>query len=231
MIRYKCLVLDHDDTVVMSTKEVHYPAFLEMLVLLRPNIHISQEEFIAYNFNIGFQKLCYDVLRLDEEEMKIEYDIWKKHTRNTIPKPFPGMKELLIKYKNQGGIIIVSSHSESFEIKRDYRENFGFEPDMIFGWDIEAELRKPNPYCLDSIMHYYHLTNNDVLMVDDAKSGYLMCKERNVRFVGNCYYDSSPEIKLFLKKNADFTIESVAELYPIIFKQQTKEKQNEKINY
>ena len=219
MLRYKCLVLDHDDTVVMSTKEVHYPAFLEMLVLLRPNIHITQEEFIAYNFNLGFQKLCHDVLQLNDEEMKIEYQIWKKHTRNTIPKAFPGMKELLIEYKSQGGLIVVSSHSESFEINRDYMDNFGFSPDNIFGWDMEEEQRKPNPYCLDTLMNTYSLTKDDIIMLDDAKSGYLMCKERNVTFIGNCYYDSSQEIKQFLKENADFTIESVDELYSIIFSQ------------
>ena len=28
-MKYKCLVLDHDDTVVDSTASIHYPAFLE----------------------------------------------------------------------------------------------------------------------------------------------------------------------------------------------------------
>ena len=31
MTRYKCLVLDHDDTAVMSTQAVHYPSFVEVL--------------------------------------------------------------------------------------------------------------------------------------------------------------------------------------------------------
>ena len=216
MLNYKCIVLDHDDTVVMSTKEIHYPAFLEMLALLRPNIHITLEEFITYNFTIGFQKLCHEVLHLNEEELQIEYQIWKKHTRSTIPKAFSGMKKLLIEYRKKGGIIVVSSHSESFEIKRDYLENFGFEPDAIFGWDIKEEQRKPNPHCFDVILKQYSLTTNDILMVDDSKLGYLMCQNRDIDFVGNCYYDSSPEIKQFMKEYANYTVDDVSELYPII---------------
>ena len=34
-MRYQCLVLDHDDTVVDSTASVHYPAFMETLRRLR----------------------------------------------------------------------------------------------------------------------------------------------------------------------------------------------------
>ena len=37
-MRYKCLVLDHDDTVVDSTASIHYPAFLEALKILRPGV-------------------------------------------------------------------------------------------------------------------------------------------------------------------------------------------------
>ena len=34
--RIKCLALDHDDTVVMSSPEIHYPSFVEAMRLLRP---------------------------------------------------------------------------------------------------------------------------------------------------------------------------------------------------
>jgi len=44
-MRYKCLLLDHDDTVVNSTATIHYPAFLEALRLLRPGVTISLEDF------------------------------------------------------------------------------------------------------------------------------------------------------------------------------------------
>jgi len=31
MLKYKCLVLDHDDTVVRSTPEIHFPVFKNTL--------------------------------------------------------------------------------------------------------------------------------------------------------------------------------------------------------
>ena len=38
--RIKCLALDHDDTVVMSSPEIHYPSFVEAMRLLRPEMCI-----------------------------------------------------------------------------------------------------------------------------------------------------------------------------------------------
>ena len=38
-MKYKCLILDHDDTTVNSTAEVNYPALLDTLSHLRPDIH------------------------------------------------------------------------------------------------------------------------------------------------------------------------------------------------
>jgi phosphoglycolate phosphatase/pyrophosphatase PpaX len=35
-LRYRCLLVDHDDTAVDSTSAVHYPAHLEALRELRP---------------------------------------------------------------------------------------------------------------------------------------------------------------------------------------------------
>ena len=37
-MKYKCLVLDHDDTVVDSTAEIHFPAFVEYLKIARPGL-------------------------------------------------------------------------------------------------------------------------------------------------------------------------------------------------
>ena len=37
-LQYKCLVLDHDDTVMNSTALVHHPSFLVALKELRPGL-------------------------------------------------------------------------------------------------------------------------------------------------------------------------------------------------
>ena len=36
-LRYKCLVLDHDDTVMDSTRLIHHPDFLDLNVHLKCN--------------------------------------------------------------------------------------------------------------------------------------------------------------------------------------------------
>ena len=50
-MKYKCLVLDHDDTIVNSTATIHYPAFIESLKILRPHLTLTLEEYFYYNLN------------------------------------------------------------------------------------------------------------------------------------------------------------------------------------
>jgi phosphoglycolate phosphatase len=46
-LKYKCLILDHDDTSVKSTPDIHYPSFVQALKELRPNEKpITFEEFV-----------------------------------------------------------------------------------------------------------------------------------------------------------------------------------------
>ena len=48
-MRYQCLVLDHDDTVVNSTASVNYPAFVQTLRTLRPDVHMTLDDFFSYS--------------------------------------------------------------------------------------------------------------------------------------------------------------------------------------
>ena len=47
MLKYKCLVLDHDDTVVQSETTVNYPCFCRFLEQYRPGMTISLPEYIS----------------------------------------------------------------------------------------------------------------------------------------------------------------------------------------
>ena len=67
-MKYKCLVLDHDDTVVNSTSTIHYPAFSLALEKLRPEVKISLEEHFLYNFEPGFSVYCNEVLRFTKKK-------------------------------------------------------------------------------------------------------------------------------------------------------------------
>ena len=69
MLNYRCLVLDHDDTVVRSEETVNYPSFLEALKVLRPGRTITREEFTRWCFSPGFSALCSDYIGLTPEEI------------------------------------------------------------------------------------------------------------------------------------------------------------------
>lgn len=166
-----CLVLDHDDTVVASTPAIHYPAFLDAMKILRPEVNWSLQEYVMYNFEPGFEALCREMLHLTDEEMELEGQIWRKWTSTHVPPMFPGMAELLRRYRDAGGILCVASHSSEEMIRRDYRIHCGFEPELVFGWELPPQKRKPAPYALEEIMRHYGLAPNQLLMVDDLKPG------------------------------------------------------------
>ena len=52
-LKYKCLVFDHDDTTVNSTRAIHYPSFVEYMKVARPEQHWTLEEYMIYNYNPG----------------------------------------------------------------------------------------------------------------------------------------------------------------------------------
>ena len=139
MLKFPCLVLDHDDTVVRSTPTIHYPAFVEALKKLRPDIHWTLEQFIAYNFDPGFEALCRDILHFTPEEMAIQEAGWLAWSNANIAPAFEGMDRLLRRFKEQSGLVCVVSHSNSVTIRRDYKHHFAFEPDLIFGWELGTD--------------------------------------------------------------------------------------------
>lgn len=46
-MKYKCLILDHDDTIVDSTRTVNFPAFLDSLSKLRPGVTMTCEDYLS----------------------------------------------------------------------------------------------------------------------------------------------------------------------------------------
>jgi phosphoglycolate phosphatase-like HAD superfamily hydrolase len=217
MLRYKCILLDHDDTIVESTKEIHYPSFLETLRTLRPEEEaISLHDFVSLCYHPGFLGLC-DKYGFDKEEMVEEYTIWKKYTRGHIPAAYPGIKEILLRFREEGGLIVVISHSESTEILRDYRQNFGFDPDLVYGWELGEDKRKPYTYPLDDAMLKLNLKNTDCIMIDDLKLGMTMVRQRNIPFIAAGWSHFIDKIKDELKVEADYYCAEVSDLIPILF--------------
>ena len=180
MLKYPCLVLDHDDTVVQSEATINYPYFCYILDQFRPGTTITLTEYTNGCFHMGFAEMCRQNYGFTEEELLEEYVGWKKYIRNHIPAPYPGIERIIRKQKEAGGILCVVSHSGSENIARDYATHFGILPDSIFGWDLPEEQRKPHPYPLEQIMQQYNLTADQLLVVDDMKPAYDMAKQVGV---------------------------------------------------
>ena len=211
-MKYRCLVLDHDDTVVKSTPEIHYPSMVEALKVLRPNEEIiSLDDFFTYSFHPGFSEMCKTILRLTNEEIEYQYQVWKSHTTKKVPDFFTGIPELIRKHKEAGGFICVVSHSESEQIARDYRIKCGVTPDLIFGWELGELQRKPNPYPIMEIMRRFNLNKQDILVVDDLKPGLDMARSCNVDFAAAGWAHSIPVIKEYMSKYSDYYFESVGD--------------------
>lgn len=214
-MRYRCLVVDHDDTVVNSTATVHFPCFLEYLEKHFPAAYAhgyTLEEYLIKNFDPGVTALFRDEIGMNEQEMLDEQNYWNNYVQTHIPVAFDGMRELLCAQKEQGGLICVDSHSMTWNILRDYRVNNLPEPDFVFGWDVPPEQRKPSPYSIELIMEKFNLRRDEILLVDDLKPGYDMARSAGIDFAAAGWSYNVEPIESFMRKHSDFYFKTIAEL-------------------
>jgi phosphoglycolate phosphatase/pyrophosphatase PpaX len=213
MLHIKCLVLDHDDTVVDSTASIHYPAHVEVLRQLRPEqAPISLDGWFMKNFHPGIMEYLTVELGFDEEEVQKEYRIWREFTTSRVPHFFPGIIEALIQYRKRGGLVAVVSHSEKDLIERDYHSIDGAEPlvpDIIFGWDYDSERRKPNPYPVREIMKAFNLKARDLLIVDDLRPGVLMAQASGIPIAAAGWAHNIPQIRKYMREHCDMFFDRV----------------------
>ena len=211
-MRYKCLVFDHDDTVVNSTATIHHPCFVEFLREFRPGMSCSLEEYFVKNFDPGFVQMCRTDYSLSDEELLVETEYWREYVKGHIPTAYAGIRELMEAHKAQGGILCVVSHSFEHNILRDFAANGLPEPDAVYGWSRPVEERKPFPFPLEDIMRRFSLSRQELLMIDDLKPGYDMAKFCGVDFAAVGWSNDVPEIEDFMKQNCSFYFKSVGEL-------------------
>ena len=218
MLKYPCLVLDHDDTVVQSETTINYPYFCYILDHFRPGATITLEEYIYGCFNPGFTGMCREKFGFTEEELVEEYTGWKEFIRTHIPAPFPGIASIIHRQKEAGGLICVVSHSSAENITRDYQAHFGITPDDIFGWDLPEHQRKPSTYPLEAIMKKYDLQPHQLLVVDDLKPAWEMAQGAGVpiAFAGWSKLEV-PQITREMTKLCDYAFCSTEELEKFLF--------------
>ena len=208
-MRFRCLILDHDDTVVNSTATVHYPSFVEYVNRFKPDVNYTLEEYFRYNFDPGVLPFFEDMVGLSPKEMAEEEAFWKDYASKHIPEAYPGIRELLEEHRKRGGIIVVASHSYRENILRDYRENGLSCPDAVYGWDLPNELRKPSPYAVFEAEKAFQLRPEEILVVDDLKPGYDMARNAGVAFAAAGWANDIPEIETFMRKNSDYYFKTV----------------------
>ena len=218
MLKYPCLVLDHDDTVVQSESTINYPYFCYILDQFRPGQTISLKEYIDGCCHLGFVEMCKKNYGFTDEELQLEYEGWKTYMKTHTPDPYPGIAAIIARQKAEGGIICVVSHSGAENITRDYQTHFQMLPDEIFGWDYPEEQRKPSAYPLEQIMKKYHLKPEDMWVVDDLKPACEMAKKVNVPIAFAAWSKlGQPEIYRQMSTLCDYIFDSPAELEIFLF--------------
>jgi phosphoglycolate phosphatase/pyrophosphatase PpaX len=211
-MKYKCLVFDHDDTVVNSTATIHYPSFVAYLEEYFPEKSCTLEHYFLKNFDPGFIPMCKEEYGLTDADLDVEVRFWRDYVRTRVPMAYPGIREIMERHKAAGGLLCVVSHSMDENILRDYRANGLPEPDLIFGWEQPAERRKPKPWPLEEIMRRYGLKPSELLMIDDLKPGYDMARDAGVDFAAVGWANDIPQIEDFMRRNCEHYFKTVEEL-------------------
>ena len=218
MLRYPCLVLDHDDTVVQSEATINYPYFSYILDSYRPGARITLEEYINGCYHQGFAQMCRSRYGFTDQELAEEHAGWKNYIKDHIPAPFPGIDRIIRRQKALGGRICVISLSPKENISRDYKKHFGIQPDRIYGWDDPEPQRKPNPWPLQQIMKDYGLEPSQLLVVDDMKPAWEMARKVQVPTAYAAWArDPSLEVSREMKNLCDFSFSSPEELENFLF--------------
>jgi len=218
MLKYPCLVLDHDETVVQSEKTIGFPCFCQTLGRIRPGRSITLDEYVRGCHELGFVDMCSQWFQFTEVEMQEEYNDWMEYAKTHVPDPFPGIDKIICRHKESGGILCVVSHSSSSNIMRDYQTHFGILPDKIYGCDYPKEHQKPNTFPLNDIMERYHLRPEELLVVDDMKLACQMAQPVNVPVAFAAWGKTDfPEIATEMRALCNFTFETTEELYRFLF--------------
>ena len=218
-MKYKCLVLDHDDTVVNSTATIHYPCFEAYLADRKPHLcgKFDLETFFSKNFDPGVLEFFSEDVGLTEKEMEEEEVYWRDYVQHHVPSVYPGMKRIMERFLAEGGIIAVASHSLSYYIERDYKENELPMPHVIYGWEMPKEKRKPAPFALLDLMERYGLSPDEILMVDDLKPGFDMARAAGVPFAAAGWAHEIEKISSFMRRHCDFYLSKTEELEKLLF--------------
>ena len=216
-LRKPCLILDHDDTVVSSTADIHYPAYLEAMRVLRPGVSMSLREYFIMNCDPGIFSYYQNVVKLSREELKTEFGIWRGIVAERVPRAFPGMKRIIETQRALGGRLVVVTHSEPDHVTRDWEKNGLPLPDLIFGGSVPEEQRKPSPWPVLEALRQLDMRPEDAVVVDDLLPGLRMAQAAGVDFLAACWSHDIPEIDGVFRKEGQRCFGDPEQLWQYLF--------------
>lgn len=218
-LKKKCIILDHDDTLINSQETIHYPIFLETLDLLRPNVvYPSFLEFVTLSNQYGFEGYIKSVYQFNDDEVTQEVAMWRQKVKLRQAQAFEEVAIVIQEFVQSNGILVVYSYSDSDMILKDYQRIFDFEPHEIIGFDNPKHLQKPNRLPILQIMAKYNLSAHDCLLIDDMPLLIETAKRLNVDMIGANWAKGSQV--LWNKKHHDLVTlcHDASCLYHSIFK-------------
>ncbi len=201
---------------------MHHPAHVRAMEVLRPGHPPADlETWFAKNFHPGIMAYLTEELGFTEEEMEVEHRVWREFTSTVVPEFYPGFLDALAAYQRRGGAVVVASHSEERVIREHYRvasDGRPVVPDLVFGWDLGAQRRKPEPYPVTETLRRLRLSPGDVLVVDDLKPGVDMAAAAGVDAAAALWSHDIPAIREYMARACVATFATVADFAEFILR-------------
>lgn len=212
-LRFRYLLLDHDDTTVRGTEELHYPAHVESLVALRPDVEpVTLNGWFEKNHDPGISK--YLTSLFDSEQMKVEHKIWETAVARKVPSFYTGMPELLAEFRERGGRVAVISHSPADAIARHYEAHpwaDRIRPDLILGWDNDPEKRKPAVGPALKALEFLGASPAEALVLDDLSPGIRMAQAAGITTAAAGWGHDVPVVREFMQKECNYYFRTLEE--------------------
>ena len=183
MLKYKCLVLDHDDTVVQSEASINYPFFCYILDQFRPGAKITMQQYVDGCFRLGFADMCRQWYGFNDQELKDEYRGWMDYVKTHIPPPYPGIRELLEKLKADGHRLYVATSKPEW-MSIEILEHFDLAKyfDMICGASTDFS-RNSKEAVITHLLEECGAQENPI-MVGDTAYDVIGAKEHGIPTIG-----------------------------------------------
>lgn len=216
-IKKKLIIFDVDGTIWDSEKDV----FLAFNHTLKTNMNkeITKEEFQTLA-GLSLGDMFKHVLPEDKKELFSEYE--KKYRKYYIDEShyvdettlFANVKETLENLKKQGFYMAVAS-SKPKRILDKMVEYFHLDEFQLVVGTGESHLKhKPDPESLNYIMHQFHVSKEEAVMVGDTKADMMAGKNAGMDTIAVTYgYEN---IEILKKTMPTFIIDDFKTLQDIV---------------